>query len=330
MRPYAPLLALFVVACGDGADPSSLGSRSSDPTSETAPAGAQTAPPSTNDTPPTSPADPAPATDPPKDPSTTPPAKSYAQGPSAGCSKPTGAKGLQTKTMTIAGKTRDYLRFIPAGYTPGKAVKLVLGFHGSGGTDTKARDMFALEANAGNDAIFIYPQGLPDPAFGGDNRWDPTMGSDDYTFVDALITEAETNYCIDRDHVFAVGFSNGARFTSMLGCYRGDKLRAIAPVAPGGDNNTLPLDKGQCVGEVSIWEGVGTEDPDHIPGAELVRDHYRMANGCATTKTATTPAGCDSYDACRSPLKSTYCTYPGGHAWPPIGTNAVWSFFSKT
>jgi polyhydroxybutyrate depolymerase len=256
------------------------------------------------------------------------PAKSYAQGPSAGCTKTTGATGLQTRTKVIAGKTRDYLRFIPAGYTPGTPVAVVFGFHGSGGSAAKARSMFDLEAKAGAKAIFIYPQGLPDPAFDGDNRWDPNAGSADYTFIDELLAEVEASHCVARDKVFAVGFSNGARMTSMLGCHRGDRFRAIAPVAPGGNATTLPLSTSACKGEVAIWEGVGTEDTDHLAGAALVRDYYRTANGCTTTKKATTPSGCEAWQGCRTEVPAVYCTYPGGHSWPAIGTNAVWSFFS--
>lgn len=257
------------------------------------------------------------------------PAKSYAQGISAGCAKTTGATGVQTRTKVIAGKTREYLRFVPPGYQPGTPVMLVFGFHGSGGTAAKARAMFDLESKAGAKAIFVYPQGLPDPAFAGDNRWDPNAGSDDYTFIDELLAEVEASHCIARDKVFAVGFSNGARMTSMLGCHRGDRFRGIAPVAPGGNDKTLPLATSACAGEVAIWEGVGTGDVDHLEGAALVRDHYRSANGCAATKKATTPAGCEAFDGCRAEVPSVYCTYPGGHSWPSIGTNAVWSFFSK-
>lgn len=257
----------------------------------------------------------------------TPPAKNYALGKSAGCGKAGAATGLQTRTMTIAGKVRSYVRFIPAGYQPNKALAVVLGFHGSGGSSVKARGQFDLEQQAAGKAIFIYPQGLPDPAFDDANRWDPTKGSDDFTFLDALMSEIETSHCVDRDRVFATGFSNGARMTSMIGCYRGDKIRAIAPVAPGGDATTLPL--AGCVGEVGIWEGLGNEDAEHEPGATRVRDYYRVANGCGPTRKATTPAGCEAYVGCRTEVPSVWCAYPGGHAWPPIGSAGVWSFFAS-
>jgi poly(3-hydroxybutyrate) depolymerase len=161
--------------------------------------------------------------------------------------------------MTIAGKARSYLRFIPPSYDSSKPLALVLAFHGSGGTSEKTRATFALEAQAAGKAIFVYPQGLPDPAFANDNRWDPDQGSDDYTFLDAVLAEVEASHCVDRDREFAVGFSNGARMTSMVGCYRGTTFRAIAPVAPGGDATTLPLSG--CVGEVGIWRASGTTTP---------------------------------------------------------------------
>lgn len=327
MRFLLATVPFVLIACSSVADEGVVVPTRNEPDTNDSPApSASGGDPSTNETAP--PADPAEPSDPaPVTPAK--PAKNYAQGPSAGCTKTTGATGLQTRTKTIAGKTRDYLRFIPAGYKPGTPVAVVFGFHGSGGTAVKARSMFDMESKAGAKAIFIYPQGLPDPAFDGDNRWDPNVGSDDYTFIDELLAEVEDSHCVARDKVYAMGFSNGARFTSMLGCHRGDVFRAIAPVAPGGNNTTLPLAASACKGEVAIWEGCGTEDVDHLDGAALVRDYYRTTNGCQATKTATTPAGCQMFDGCRTEVPSVYCSYPGGHSWPAIGTAAVWSFFSK-
>jgi polyhydroxybutyrate depolymerase len=250
-------------------------------------------------------------------------------GNSAGCGKAGAATGLKSVTVDVAGTKRTYLRFVPATYKVDQPLALVLGLHGSGGTSEKARTQFGLEDKANGKAIFLYPQALPstDPAFDGANRWDPKKDSADYAFLDAIVSAVETSYCVDRDREFATGFSLGARMTSMLGCYRGDRLRAIAPVAPGGDENTLPLSG--CVGEVAIWEGWGTEDADHEQGAIRVRDYYRAANGCTTTRKATTPAGCEAFEGCRTEVPSVWCTYPLGHAWPQIGAAGVWTFFAR-
>jgi polyhydroxybutyrate depolymerase len=247
------------------------------------------------------------------------------RGLSAGCGKPA-TTGLVSRTVQIDGVDRTFLRFIPAGYKPNTPVQLVLAFHGSGGTSAGARTTFDLEGASGGKAIIIYPQGLPNAA--GENRWDATNKDGmDVKFVDDIIARIEANFCIDRDRIFATGFSNGARFTSNLGCWRGDVLRAIAPVAPGGDAQTIPLTG--CVGEVGIWEGLGTQDPDHTAGATRVREFYSTVNGCSPTRTQTTPTGCERYDGCRSEVPAVWCTYNLAHQWPPIAPAGVTSFFAS-
>ncbi len=247
------------------------------------------------------------------------------RGLSTGCGQVAGT-GLQSRTIMIDGEERTFLRFIPAGYQPNTPIALVLAFHGSGGTSAAARSTFELEAAAAGKAIIIYPQALTNSE--GPNRWDAHLkDGKDYKFFDDLIRRTEANYCIDRDRIFATGFSLGARFTSNLGCWRGDVLRAIAPVAPGGSTTTLPLTG--CVGEVGIWEGLGNlDDSLHTVGSTLVRDHYRTVNGCAATRTPTTPNGCERYDGCRAEVPAVWCTYNLAHMWPPIAPAGVMGFFA--
>jgi polyhydroxybutyrate depolymerase len=247
------------------------------------------------------------------------------RGLSTGCGK-AGGTGLQTRTIVVGGTTRSFLRFIPAGYTPNTAMSLVLAFHGSGGTSAGARSSFNLEAPANGKAIIVYPQGLQNNL--GETRWDAIAADDpDNTFIDEIIRRTEEAYCIDRDRIFAAGFSNGARYTACLGCWRGDVLRAIAPLAPGGNATTLPFTG--CVGEVGIWEGLGDQDADHVGGSTRVREYFTAANDCSATRTATTPTGCERYDGCRAEVPSVWCTYNLGHAWPSIGGTGVMGFFGS-
>lgn len=255
------------------------------------------------------------------------PPKNYALGISAGCAKDKSGTGVQDRTMTIAGKTRQYLRFIPGSYEPKKPTPVVFALHGSGGNRVDARARFGIEKAADGPAIYIYPQGLPDPAYDDANRWATEKDSVDFQFLDAMLAEVETTHCVDRDRVFMTGFSHGARMTSMVGCFRGDTIRAIAPVAPGGNATTLPL--AGCVGEVAIWEGWGTRDADHEEGAVRVRDHYRRANGCTDARDPVTPKGCEEYVGCRAEVPSVWCTYDLDHTWPDFGGSAVWKFFDR-
>jgi hypothetical protein len=40
-----------------------------------------------------------------------------------------------------------------------------------------------------------------------------------------------------------------------------------------------------------------------------------------------TPEGCVDYDGCGADTPVTFCSHPGGHVWPTIGTEATRAFF---
>lgn len=250
----------------------------------------------------------------------------YDLGTSAGCGVDA-TSGLDTLSVSVAGKNRTYLRLVPNGYDKTEPHGLVVVLHGSGGSGQTAHDKFKLQNQGAGQFIFLYPDALP--AQGGEPRWDTAMDSEDYAFFDAIVQTAEQELCVDRDRLFVTGFSLGARFTSMLGCYRGDVIRAIAPGAPGMNANSLPLvaetGAGHCRGEVGAWVFWGTQDVDHQEGAELVRDYYSETDGCAPTRTPlASPAGCEAYDDCNPASPVVWCTYTLGHQWPD-GQNVAYN-----
>jgi poly(3-hydroxybutyrate) depolymerase len=262
----------------------------------------------------------------------------YDLGASAGCGVAATGGLDETLSMQVAGKTRTYWRLVPDTYDETKPYGLVVALHGAGGSGQTAYEKFKLQNQGGGDFIFLYPDALP--AESGEPRWDTAKDSDDYAFFDAIVSETEQKFCIDRDRLFVAGFSLGARFTSMLGCYRGDIIRAIAPGAPGMNADSLPLvaetEAGNCRGEVGAWVFWGTEDPDHQEGAELVRDYYSEINGCDPTRTPlTSPMGCEAYDHCPSASPVTWCTYVLNHQWPDgqnvsyNGQKAAMAFFKS-
>ncbi len=53
---------------------------------------------------------------------------------------------------------------------------------------------------------------------------------DDVGFVAAVLDKLESTLCIDRNRVFASGFSNGGMFVHALGCALPDRFTAVAPL----------------------------------------------------------------------------------------------------
>jgi len=243
-------------------------------------------------------------------------------GPSGtrGCTAPVVAAGSYSSgSVSVSATTRTYRLATPAG-DPHTARALVLVFHGSGSNGDGIRGYIgrAMEAAAGDEAIFAYPDGLSD---GSATGW-PDTGGRDVAFVDALLAQLATELCYDPARVFAAGFSYGGYMSNTLGCARAGVVRAIAPLSGGGPWQT-------CNGQpVAAFIAHGTGDGTVAPSqGQASRDHWLAADGCGSTFHATSPSPCQAYDGCaHDPV--VWCAFTGGHevqAWEPP---AVWAFFA--
>ncbi|PSK42428.1 hypothetical protein B9Z65_4342 [Elsinoe australis] len=118
---------------------------------------------------------------------------------------------------TLNGVQRSYTIHIPTSYDVRKAAPLIFSFHGRGDTAANSEGQTGFSRDDWNPyGIVIYVNGLNNQYQG-----DPdviTNPSDDLGLVDALITNIQSNYCIDTGRVFASGFSNGGGFTNVLAC----------------------------------------------------------------------------------------------------------------
>jgi polyhydroxybutyrate depolymerase len=280
-----------------------------------------------------------------------------AAAPSAGCGvtgSPTGT--AQDMMLTVTGQTtvRTYRLSVPTSYSPTTPLPLLIGFHGVGGTGKQTQSSFNLESanTGGGKAIFAYPDALtkvePDGTTAVD--WDTTTTGVDFAFFDALVKELESKYCVDTHRIFATGISAGGIFTNFMGCWRGNVLRGIAPVASIKPWQ-LPKSSGtkNCNGEVASMVIHGTNDPysDYTTNGLVTLAFWIQQDGCqATTPPPVTdpltPNACVDYQGCDPGFPVVMCSHDEGHAWP-VKTGfscsststvcfdaniAVWNFFS--
>jgi poly(3-hydroxybutyrate) depolymerase len=251
---------------------------------------------------------------------------------------------------------RTYRLSVPASYSPATPLPLVFGFHGVGGTGKGTQSSFGLESTraGGGKAIFAYPDALskvePDGTSAVD--WVTPLGASnqgiDFAFFQALLTEIESKYCIDTSRVFATGISAGGIFTNFVGCWFGDALRGIAPVASMKPWSTpQSTANARCNGDVAAMVIHGTNDPfsDYTTDGLGARDFWILQNGCQSAGPLAdpiTPNACLDFQGCKSGLPVVMCSHDEGHAWP-VQTGfscsststvcfdasvAVWTFFS--
>jgi polyhydroxybutyrate depolymerase len=243
--------------------------------------------------------------------------------PSPGCAAASLDKGRPLeRSLTVDGVKRTYLLDVPDGVEPGKPLPLLLDFHGfqhsaagvwrvSEFKDLAARDPF----------ITVYPDGLEVDLLGRSGRgWQmfSVEGNRDLVFTRALLDEMERRYCIDRNRVYATGFSNGGFFSNVLACTMSDRIAAVAPVGAG--RITVPCAPSRAVPVIIVH---GRQDElVRATQAREARDAWVEMNGCREHLSN----GCEIHRECRNGAEVRYCEFDIGHRWPPGATQQIWKF----
>jgi poly(3-hydroxybutyrate) depolymerase len=265
--------------------------------------------------------------------------------PSAGCGSGAGTPGSQT--LTTGGQEGTYLVSLPPSYNPNSPSALGFVFHGANNTEVSCfggGNCSGVQMALADKSIVIYPR-----SFG--SSWTNETREQNVQWFDDLLAYVKANYCVDEHEVFVMGTSSGAHFSNILGCRRGDELRAIAP----GDGERL--EKTGCKGEFAALVIHGIDDTS-VPFAlgEEARNYYAMANGCSNETVpplaemhaqvralrdagvAATPrntAGifrCVDYQGCREGLPVRWCEDGfdnSTHGYPLEGGATTWDFVSK-
>ena len=140
------------------------------------------------------------------------------------------------RTIIHEGVNREYILYVPDSYDGSFSVPVVLNFHGFSGDAYQymnEADMRILSES--ENFILIYPQGLyldGEPHWnacpnGGDNKSEV----DDFGFIETLIEEISSNYNIDLERIYAVGYSNGGMMAYGLANHKSELIAAVASVS---------------------------------------------------------------------------------------------------
>jgi polyhydroxybutyrate depolymerase len=233
------------------------------------------------------------------------------------CEGKAGRAGDSVVELEVNGVTRSTRLHVPAGYDPKRLAMLVLTFHGSGSDAEGAEYVSKMTASSDRQGFIVaYPNGID-----GDWSCCGNAGSEDVTFVEALIDRLASQYCVDAARVFAAGFSNGGYMAYRLMCQLSSKIAAIASVEGA-------LGVRDCTPErpISVIAFNGTED-DPVPYREGLdtNERIRALNHCSGQPVVAYAKGevtCQLWEACDADSEVELCSIEGGgHQW--AGGNAI-------
>lgn len=229
------------------------------------------------------------------------------------------------KTYTVSGLRRQADIFEPTARS--SKAPVVFAFHGHGGNSRNAARSFHVEKEW-PEAVVVYMQGLPskgrtDPQ-GVKNGWQMglnDLGGRDLAFFDTVFADVKRSYKVDLDRMYAMGHSNGGRFTYVLWAARGDQFAAFAP--SGSPSTGLRLEP------KPLFQIAGESDP-LVPfsGQKASVERIKKVNGCTDegskiAEFVTAYKGKDGNDV-------VAFFHPEGHGYPTAKAPAmIVDFFKK-
>ncbi|HVU50578.1 MAG TPA: hypothetical protein VHL80_07810, partial [Polyangia bacterium] len=302
------------------------------------------------------------------------------RGPSAGCNLPPASTDSSTTwvkhDITVANvdpafmsahppdpaggvytwTKRNYYLKLPTPYDPSKPYMVSLGGTGCSGNDTVGvGGGYSLGQYVAASKSQVLDVSLSYVVY--TNTAKPSCFADDYVnspepqYLDAILADLESKYCVDRGRVFLHGHSSGAWEALTLGCARADVLRGVATQVGGGLRMHRPPCEKTPVATIYV-EGLkdvdnpigplAPTDPVAIDldslGSAPARDDLLARNGCmgAATKVwdAAYPA-CVQYTGCPAAAPVVWCAIDSDHnigANPTLGSqyayNAIWKFWT--
>jgi polyhydroxybutyrate depolymerase len=259
--------------------------------------------------------------------------------------------GDHTFSIRHEGRQRSYIVHVPRVVSEGRALPVVMAFHGGGGEAEGFKNYAGLDAVGDREGVLVvYPNGSG-PLRRRLLTWNAgeccgfamNQRIDDVGFAMAVLDDLARRTAVDERRIYATGHSNGAMMSHRLGAERADRIAAIAPVA-----GAYSLDRFAPGRPVAVLHIHSVDDPRALyaggvgppfPGTDVRSSHrpveeglerWRRYNGCsAQTRSVETRKGTVAtgganqsatllaWDGCTPGGQVSHWKLTGvGHAWP--------------
>lgn len=202
--------------------------------------------------------------------------------------------------LKVGQATRDYRIVIP--HALSEPAPVLFAFHGIGDSPDAMANYSRLDRLASrNGFILVYPAARKSMWATIDSTYENGNDNPDVRFFDELLRHLSDCYGIDRNHIYAVGMSNGASFAQLLASARPGDLAAV--VAHSG---AKPRDLKSPDIRYPIMIVVGSED-SASSAMQTNAENYRSSGHVVE-----------------------FISVPGlGHEWSIRHNNAMWNFLSE-
>ncbi len=258
------------------------------------------------------------------------------------CTGKTYAAGDHKMSVSVDGKNRTFIMHVPSAYKGDKPVALVVDYHPIGGSGQGELSSSPYKGKTDPEGIItLYPDGTAKPG-GMGNGWNVgpcCSNDDDVKFSREMIKAVEEKVCINKQRVYATGFSMGGGMSNHVACFMSDIYAAVAPAAMDLNKTNSAKCNPERPVPIIMFRGTndfvckyqggdsGFNDGLNFLGAEGNFRFWAEKNGC-TGSPSKNSNGCDEYSNCKDGSKVILCTKQGGgHDYGDA--NIGWPFLSQ-
>ena len=210
---------------------------------------------------------------------------------------------IQTTALVLVNDEMREFRISVPSSEAGTKLPLIIAFHGGGGAEEDFQQQNEFD-QLGEQEKFIMAYAIAeDGRTSAEGEWflnTAATSFEDNDFAEAIVDNLSSQYCIDQDRLYGIGYSLGSMFTYEIACQLNHRFAAVASFA-----GTMPVDPETCelVGGMGVlhihgkldyiidydddwdWkdgehEGVGTMS--NVPG---MIDAWSMRANCGSSDT---------------------------------------------
>ena len=126
----------------------------------------------------------------------------------------------------------------------GTKLPLIIAFHGGGGAEEDFQQQNEFD-QLGEQEKFIMAYAIAeDGRTSAEGEWflnTAATSFEDNDFAEAIVDNLSSQYCIDQDRLYGIGYSLGSMFTYEIACQLNHRFAAVASFA-----GTMPVDPETC------------------------------------------------------------------------------------
>jgi polyhydroxybutyrate depolymerase len=240
------------------------------------------------------------------------------------CTGKTYQAGDHKMSVNVDGKNRTFIMHVPSAYKGDKAVPLVVDYHPIGGSGQGQLQGTTYKSQTDPEGVIsLYPDGTTKTMGPGWNVGPCCSNDDDIKFSREMIKAVEEKVCIDKQRVYATGFSMGGGMSNHVACFMSDIYAAVAPAAMDlNKTNSASCSPERPISVINFrgtadnvcrYQGgdSGFNDGLNFLGAEGTFKFWAEKNGC-TGSPSKNANNCDEYSNCKDGVKVVLCTKQGG------------------